>query len=533
MKKKIIVMSLLASLVLFGVFLAHAAQSVYPLKSNVTLKYWMNARANATQTTRTFGDTEFAKELEKRTGVKVEYIHPPVGQTTDAFNIMLASGDLPDIIEYKWFDIPGGPSQAISDGYILKLNQVIKKYAPNLQKYLKQNPEIDRSVKTNEGNYYVFPFIRGGPNSNLLVTSGLVIRKDWLDELGLAMPETIDDWYVVLKAFKEKKGATIPLTAQKMSAFTSYTGSYLFLWSNFSGAFNTYFDFYVENGKVKHGYLDPGRKEFMITMNKWYNEGLLDPNFASTDAKMVTANIISGKSGAAHGSAGSGIGKWMQAMAEKNPEVNLVAVPCPGPKKGVLPKYRFIATAYGRESSNGSAAITSKCRNVEAAARLLDYGYSPEGKLFFNFGIEGISYNLVNGQPTYTNLIMKNPDFSPSEIMSRYLRAQTDGPFVQDERYLEQYYELPQQKQAIVQWSKTSMFKHILPPVTPSKEKADELARILNDVTTYSDETMLKYIMGIEPISSYPKYIAEIKKMGIDRAVAIMQESLDNYYKRK
>ena len=77
------------------------------------------------------------------------------------------------------------------------------------------------------------------------------------------------------------------------------------------------------------------------------------------------------------------------------------------------------------------------------------------------------------------------------------------------------------------------MFKHILPPVTPSKEKADELARILNDVTTYSDETMLKYIMGIEPISSYPKYIAEIKKMGIDRAVAIMQESLDNYYKRK
>lgn len=117
---------------------------------------------------------------------------------------MLASGELPDMLEYNFFNFPGGPEKAIKDGYILELNDLIDKYAPNYKKYLQEHPEVEKMVKTDKGSYYSFPFIRG--DESLLTFQGPVIRKDWLDELGLPVPETIDEWTTALKAFKEKKG---------------------------------------------------------------------------------------------------------------------------------------------------------------------------------------------------------------------------------------------------------------------------------------------------------------------------------------
>jgi putative aldouronate transport system substrate-binding protein len=68
---------------------------------------------------------------------------------------------------------------------------------------LKAHPEYDRMIRTDNGSYYCFPMLRDDPR--LLNATGLIIRKDWLDELGLAVPTTIDEWYTVLRAFKEKR----------------------------------------------------------------------------------------------------------------------------------------------------------------------------------------------------------------------------------------------------------------------------------------------------------------------------------------
>lgn len=98
---------------------------------------------------------------------------------------------------------PGGPEKAITDKVILPLNDLIDKSAPNLKKLLQQDKELDKMIKTDNGTYYAFPMIRP---DNGLVFRGPMIRKDWLDELNLQVPTTIDEWYTVLKAFKEKKG---------------------------------------------------------------------------------------------------------------------------------------------------------------------------------------------------------------------------------------------------------------------------------------------------------------------------------------
>ncbi len=496
-----------------------SAASIYPLKSNVTLTYWMELHSNVSLIAKNFGDIPFAKELEKRTGVKVKYIHPAAGQAREAFNLMLASGDLPDIIEYNWYAIPGGPNSAINNGQILKLNPVIAKYAPNLRSYLRGNKDLDRMIKTDEGNYYVFPFFRGDPS--LLVTSGPIVRKDWLDELGLKVPETYDEWYTVLKAFKEKKGATAPLTVP-----------YLSLSTMLGGGADSYSNFYVEKGKVGFGPILPTRKRYFETLNKWYEEGLLDKNFSSLTGKMVDANILGGKSGATYGPGGSGIGRYLDSVKGKDGKFNLVGAPYPSAKKGIRPKFANATPAFG--NNQGNSAITTRCKNVEAAARLLDYGYSKEGSMFYNFGIEGLTYKMVDGNPLYTEFIQKNPEnLSNTQVMSKYMRAHTNGPFVQDKRYLDQYYEYAQQKEAMGRWRNSDHLKYILPPVTPTPDESAELTKIMGDINTYIDEYSLKFIMGVEPISKFDEYVAQIRKMGIDKAIAINQKALERYNKRK
>ena len=90
-------------------------------------------------------------------------------------------------MEWQWLNsYPGGPEKAIDDGVIIAPERYHRQYCPNLKKYLEENPDIDKMVKTDEGHYYAFPFIRG--EAGLCYTVGGFIRQDWLDELGLEVP---------------------------------------------------------------------------------------------------------------------------------------------------------------------------------------------------------------------------------------------------------------------------------------------------------------------------------------------------------
>ena len=104
----------------------------------------------------------------------MEYIHPNDQQTVEQFNLMIASDELPDVIEYDWTgrsagSYPGGPEKAIQDGVILELNDLIDQYAPNLKKKLDADPALDQMVKTDSGKYYVFPMIRNPSGSSSAV----------------------------------------------------------------------------------------------------------------------------------------------------------------------------------------------------------------------------------------------------------------------------------------------------------------------------------------------------------------------------
>ena len=176
----------------------------YPISSDEVLTYWCELNQNVSANYSNLGETPFARELMKETGVTIDFQHPPANQGKEQFSLLLADGSLPDLMEYAWMNYPGGPEKAIQDGNIMALNEVFEKYCPNVMKYLEENPDVDKMIKTDDGHYYVFPFVRG--DEALCHTIGPMLREDWLEELGLEVPTTIDEWHTVLTAFKEKKG---------------------------------------------------------------------------------------------------------------------------------------------------------------------------------------------------------------------------------------------------------------------------------------------------------------------------------------
>ncbi|MCI5556793.1 extracellular solute-binding protein [bacterium] len=493
----------------------------YPM-SGKELTYWCELNTNVSANYTNMGDTPFGQGLMERTGVTITYLHPPTGQLNEQFNLILADGDLPDIMEYTWQSYPGGPQKAIEDGNILALNDIIDQYCPNLKAYLEAHPDVDRQCKTDEGNYYMFPFVRG--DDSLRVSTGLMIRQDWLNDLGLEMPTTIDEWHDVLTAFKTEKDATAPF------AFEYTTPSLRNNWP-FMSAYNTTAEFYVgDDGKIHYGPAEENYKEFLATMNQWYKEGLLDPDMPTAQLDQVSAKMTSGASGASLGWIGSRMGVRTTAAKETDPNYDLEAAPVPTLNKGETAKMGPMDNVV---VNNGGAAITTRCKDIEAAARLLDWAYSDEGHMYYNFGTEGESYTMENGEPVYTDLILNNPDGLPiAQAMSGYIRGNYNGPFVQDVRYAQQYYTMDCQKKAQATWTVPEASEHVLPPITPSSGESEEFSAIMNEINTYRDEMTLKFILGTESLDNFDKFVDTMNQMNLKRAIEIENSALDRYNAR-
>ena len=499
-----------------------AAEFSYPMEGSPTVTYWMELNGNVAANYSSMEDTAFAKNLQEATGIDIEYQHPAVGQVAEQFNLMMSNATLPDIIEYSWLGYSGGPTAAIDDEAIIPLNDVIDQYMPNLKAYLEANPEIDKMIKTDDGVYYCVPFIRGG--DTLLTSMGLMLRGDWLEELNLEVPTTIAEWEEVLTAFKEKKGATAPFTYQYASGGLTNNNPFAY-------AYGVCRQFYIgDDGKVHYGAIEDGYKEYLMTMNKWMEAGLIDVDLATLTGDQVAAKITSGTAGASFGYCGSALGTWTNSGKSTNPDFTLVAAPYPTVKEGATPEMGQMDNNY---IGTGSAAITTSCENVEAAARLLDYAFSEEGNMLYNFGEEGASYTMVDGKATYTDEVLANPNgLSITHAMAGYIRANYNGPFVQSEEYAAQYYQLDTQKEALQLWSSTNMAAHRIPPITPTVDESSEQSQILNEITTYRDEMTLKFILGDLSFDEWDKYVAEIEKMGIDRVLEIQNAALDRYNSR-
>ena len=487
--------------------------------------YWCGIPSTAVGTVKDMSEMLMYQELEKRTGVKIKFIHPVANQGNEQFNLLIASRDFPDMMEYNWNNYSGGPDQAIDDNVIIQLNDIMEKNAPSLTRQLRENADYDRQSKTDNGYYYGFPSLNV---DQYRCFGGLLLRKDWLDDLGLSIPETVDEWETVLRAFRDQKGATAPFTEQarmfQMNVDNLHT---------FNTGFDTGKGFYLEEGRVKFAMFDQGYRDWIERLRKWYEEGLLDRDYSTNNATGIDAKMTGGESGACFGYVGSTIGKYMAAMKDKDPGYALAAVPYPVREKGGRARFAELQP----EANTPFLTITTACKNPEAAAQWIDYLYSDAGNLLKNFGLEGDTYTLENGLPKYTDKILHNPEgLSASEAMAKYFRANTPAPgFNQSNNYLDQYYQLEEQKEAIQIWNRDMDYvkKTMMPPVTKTLEESEELSNILTELRTYSEEIILKFVKGEEPMENWDTFLQNLRGLQAERAVELQQNAVDRYLGRK
>ncbi|WJH34448.1 extracellular solute-binding protein [Paenibacillus sp. CC-CFT747] len=206
-------------------------------------------------------------------------------------NLMIASGDVPD---YFSVDLPTMTKLA-GEGLIMPLDDMLKKM-PNASKYYKPQ---DLQAGMVNGKIYAFPdAIRPEPFNGQNV-NGFVGRLDWLKKIGAGEPKTLDQLYDVLKAFTMNdpdgngKKDTYGLGGTKPGAFGSVSG-----FDGIFGAFGVAPSFWHErNGTIRMGMVLPETKQALTLLQKWYKEGLIDPEFPVTTDKQLDEKMTNSKVG--------------------------------------------------------------------------------------------------------------------------------------------------------------------------------------------------------------------------------------------
>jgi len=496
---------------------APKVEVTYPLEEKVKLTIGIPTNANVTAICSSYAETPFFKELQKRTGVELEFVEV----ASKDMNLLFAEEKLPDII-YSYnmgTSYPGGIAAALEDEVIISITEYLDECAPDYKAVLEAKPVDSRVV-------YVGDEVVGFANysaDKYKATYGMVIRQDWLDDLKMEVPTNADELYTVLKAFKEQKGATYPL-----SPWATYVMGGLLNIGMITSSFNLVnTDYYLKDGKIEAGFIQDEARDVLAYLHKLYEEELLDPNFAANDNAMQMANFTSGVSGMCVLKISSGLTPVVNAVAD-NPDFKITPMPSLKTPDGSIAMF----SEYGAGASAAGAFITPDCANVEAAVKFLNYGYTEEGMLLYNFGIEGESFEMVDGVPQYTDVINNNPNMNKTQAAWQYTRVLVASPKIQMNEYLTSYNPGETQKAALENWAISNAKDYAIPSLVMFGDLATEHTNINSDLTSYKNEMYTKFIDGTESLDNWDAFVAQCKALKVDRIVEIKQQFYDEQYSK-
>lgn len=512
-----------------GTVTAEPEQVVLPIsKEGITLKMFCILDGKASLSLTSLEENAAMKKYEELSGVNIEWSHPSSASSlAESLNVMIASGDIPDIIS-NIMSASDSLDELIKKGVIMRLNELIDQYGYNLKKAFDENPEFYSQVRTYEGNIGLYPSSRLDEDTRYF--ESFIMREDWLKQFNLEAPKTVDEWYTVLKTFKTKdpNGNGIDDELPFVSNSNEEMGV-----SRLSSLWGINANFYkwnattVLNDKVVFATNTDKFVDYVTAMNKWYQEGLIDPEYVSTDATGWKEKIMTNVGGSFYGKMNGGIATLMGSFDyAKDSDFSLMPVPYAITEDG---------KSYDMYSQDifdaGGCAISATTKYPKEAVQWLDYLYSPEGQILASFGVEGLSYTKdSNGVPHYTDLITNNPDgLSMVNAIAKYSLGGMAPRLVNDKHYWTAVMKYDQQKMVYPTVSVSSTERKLPGSLKYSQKDFDRLTKLMADIGTYYKEGLNGFIMGTKPLSEMEAFKKELNSMGLDEAVSIMQKAYDLY----
>ena len=242
--------------------------------------------------------------IEQVLGIKIdlEFFYPAT--RNESISLMMASGDLPDMIIGTSLTSSELSIYGEAEGMLLDLSPYItEENAPNLTKLYAENPQLRRELTTPSGAMYSLGYVALDPKGSQSMR--MFYNFDWLEELNLQVPTTLDEFLDMLRAFKAKGEAegkeVIPFGGNS----ARYNCTYLILNAlgyNISGTWSRQKDFEttiaLRNGEVVLPCYDREVfPKYLETMHTMYEEKLMEQDFYTLDKDTTKSHLVAGMYG--------------------------------------------------------------------------------------------------------------------------------------------------------------------------------------------------------------------------------------------
>ncbi|CAG7599959.1 Lipoprotein LipO [Paenibacillus solanacearum] len=462
-------------------------------------------------------DWEIFKEIEAKTGVKVDWQVVSQEGLLEKRQIMIATNTVTDFIQPTNQEArENGPEKVF-----LNLKDYLN-IAPNLKKFYDAYPEAKAVATGADGGIYNVPVLEGdaqGKGFNYI----WMARKDLMNKYNLKAPATLDELYQFLKTLKEKEPDSYPLSLNAPT--TGEAGLYTVFGKIFTGIAGFY-NQSPASDKYEFAPYQKGYKDALVYMNKLYNEKLLDPEFYLLTGPQWEERFLKGKSSVTY---------WWKA--EVNPliekakkagapaEFDLDSIPELG-ASGIKP-YQFSRPVVGTVGR----AISAKVKDKERAVKFLDYLVSEEGTNYLSLGIQGKSYTLENGKPVY----MKEFGASPYVPLRRDFGVWYDNMTLNNALSRETWERGLDEKSKAINKNYESFIIPAPKAIVKTTEELDLEKSKLTPLTKFLEQRITEFVTGKAPINdtTYQQFLDQAKKLGSDELLNMYNAAYKRTYGSK
>jgi putative aldouronate transport system substrate-binding protein len=438
--------------------------------------------------------------------------------SSEAMNLLIASGNMPDIVGGHLIQQP--LNQYGPQGAFVPLNDLVEEHAPNIKAFWDNNPGLKEAISAYDGNYYYIPYLPDGKYGR-----AYYIRQDWLDKLGLEQPQTIDELYEVLKAFRDQDPNGNGLKDEVPAFFRDWAEAVRLVtfWDARSSGSDTYHDFYVnEEDRVAHPYAQDAYRDGLAMVAKWYKEGLIDAEVFTRGSSAREYLLGQDLGGFTHDWFASTSG-YNDALADKIEGFNFIPFLPPKSAGGVrIEEHRRIPI-----KPDGWAISHTNDRLVETI-KYFDFWFTEQGSLLSNFGIEGVHYDIIDGEPIYKEEVLS--DSQPVNAQMWAVGAQIQRGYPQDYRY-EWQWTAPEARDGIELYDQHDLLVDQFLGVAMNQEEQAVYDRYWPSIRTYMLERQQAWILGTGDITAdWDAYVATLNRMGYEQVIEAMNSAYQRQY---
>lgn len=492
----------------------------YPISDTpVTMDYWVIWELSADTMYNDVSEHLCLKELAEATGIQLNLLaqSQAAGQTNT--NLMLASGDYPDMIGL--FSYTTGMDAAIDDEIVIDLKENLAEYSPDYYKYLiADDNKLWKAVQTDNGHIGAYVTVGTAPT----VADGTMTFQFMLDELGFSKDglRTVAQYEEYLTAAKNKYGMAAPLYLPGDFMLDGDTlantyGVALKIDSNTGDL-----PWIVEDGEVKFGYLEEGFTEYVTLLHDWYQKGLIDSDTAShstdyRDEDLI--NLVANKEVTVF-HRGDGLVDMLAGISGET----VTPIYFPTENEGDT-----LHVGGGQDSISGESGvvITTGCEEPELAMQFLNYTYTDEWVFPSNYGVEGETYDMVDGEPVFQEWVYSTQGRTFSSVLMDYtFLANVDANV-----------ETPGQSEAAksceTTWNDNIDNACDYPAAAAMTiDEGDQYNQHAGDIVTLVQQYTAKFITGDEPLENIPEFQQKLIDTGIEDCIAAKQSAYDRYMAR-